>query len=157
MTNQDKLENWARREFTREIGHLILTDSDGSLLVFGRYRIEQQPRQVQVYVNDDPVLTFSDRRSALSWCVAQKHQRLDLARRISQLDQHKRLLSDDIDTRQRLAQRSHNQHYQDVVHHKLISRQQNRATVTDQLEKCLAQAKYIQIRGFTNETARTRR
>lgn len=157
MTHEDKLESWARREFTRAVDSMILTDHEGTVLAFGKYRIEQQAHQVQLYVNEEPTLTFSDRRSALSWCVAQKHQDFNLARRISQLDQQKWLISNDIDTRRVLLHRSRDARYRDMVHNKLLGKMRHRAEVSDQLEKCLAQAKYIQIRGFTNETARTRR
>jgi len=157
MTQEQKLEAWAEREFPRVINSLILHDSRGTVLAFGRYRLEQNKRGVQIYIDDEPGLEFTDRRSALSWCVAAKYQQLNLARRISQLDQQKRFISDDIDTRRQLAQRSRNSRYQDTVNTKLATKIRHRSSVSEQLEKCISQAKYIQIRGFTNETARTRR
>jgi hypothetical protein len=157
MTQEQKLEAWAAREFPRAIHNLIVDDKKGTVLAFGRYRIEQRAASVQLYVDEELRLNFSDRRSALSWCVADKHQQLNLARRISQLDEQKLLITNDIDTRRVLLQRSRNTRYRDTVSTKLAAKMRHRASVLDQLEKCITQAKYIQIRGFTNETARTRR
>lgn len=145
MTHEEKLENWARREFARAVPSMILADHKGTLLAFGKYRIEQQPQQVQLYVNEEPTLTFSDRRSALSWCVAQKHKDFNLARRITQLDQKKWSISNDIDTRTVLAHRSRDTRYKNMVHNKLLGKMRHRAEISDQLEQCISQAKYIQI------------
>lgn len=157
MTRDQKLEDWARREFPLAVNHLILSNDRGTVVAFGRYRLEQEKNRVQLYVDEEPVALFGDRRSALSWCVADKYQQFNLARRISQLDQQKTFLSNDIETRRQLAQRSANKVYQETVNTKIASKIRHRATVSEHLEKCITQAKYIQIRGFTNETARTRR
>jgi hypothetical protein len=54
-----------------------------------------------------------------------------------------------------MADRSRNNGFSEVVLTKLQPKVQQHTLVDQELEKCLISAKYIQLRGFQNETART--
>jgi hypothetical protein len=99
---------------------------------------------------------FSDRRVALSWCVAKNLQRHDLAASIAMLDQQHSTVEQDCEARKKLALHSSQPQFRDRVLTKLQAKNLYRAQINNQLEKCISLTKYLQLRGFQNETARTR-
>lgn len=156
MKHQRKLESWALRELPHQINYMILEDQH-QILAFGVYRITADQDLQQVWKREELVDSFLNRRTALSYCVAEHRQDFNLARQIQQLDHARRLIQADINTRQKLADSGTGANFRDRVRTKLQSRNQQLRDISVQLEKCIARAKYLQLRGFTNETARTRR
>lgn len=156
MNKNQKIENWAQKEILRNLDHMIL-DQGGRLFLFGRYLVESTQSGTGVWRNDDFLAEFTSKRSALSYCVADRQRDYNLARRILQLDTTKRILGDDISMRKSLLTRSTNTRTRDTVAAKLQQKDSNLRSVISQLEKCISRAKYLQLRGFINETARTRR
>lgn len=154
MNKHQKLIHWADREFEREARNAFLKIGS-QIVAFGRYVITQQGPD---FVVDDrtTVRTFSNSKTATSWCVADRYQQIVLAQRIFQLDQHRRRLRDDIRTRSNLANRSAGNHLFDRIAAKLESRRDFLAGIDRELDKCVAKAKYLQSQGFDNETARSR-
>jgi predicted transposase YbfD/YdcC len=80
---------------------------------------------------------------------------LSLAQNIKNLDRKKNLLSADIHCRKSLADRSRQSGFNEMVLTKLQTKIEQHVMVDRELEKCLNLAKYIQLRGFQNEIART--
>ena len=156
MIHSQKLEQWAQREILRNLDHMIL-DQDGRTLMYGRYLVEKTAQGVGVWCGADSVGEFTSRRSAISYCVADRQRDYNLARRILQLDTTKRMLGADIAARTGVADRTTSNRTRDLIMTKLQHKHSNYRTVIDQLEKCISRAKYLQLRGFVNETARTRR
>lgn len=155
MNREQKLERWAEREFSRNLHTIIIDDDNGGYIVFGRYHLRPAIHTVEVYNFHDQLLgKFSNKKTAMSWCVADKNNQHDLARCISNLDMKKQSLSADIECRRQLADKSLTTEFSETVLTKLQSKVQFRASVIRELEKCLNSAKYIQLRGFQNETAR---
>ena len=155
MNKQQKIERWAQREVLRNIHTIIIDDDQGGYVAFGRYYLKPAAQLVEVYnLSNDLLGTFSSKRTAMSWCVAEKHGQLRLADSIRNLDIKKQNLSADIECRRQLADRSSNRDFTESVLTKLQSKVQSQAHVHRELEKCLNSAKYIQLRGFQNETAR---
>jgi hypothetical protein len=158
MTRQQKLEIWAEREFARNIFDAIISNDDGSLLAYGRYVITQiQPGVCEVRDISDSVTTFGSKKSALSWCAANRYNDLNLARYILQLDLQNSQIRRDIEQRRRVAETSTNTRFRETVLIKLEGKLSFHRSVAAQLEKCIDRAKYLQLRGLQNETARTRR
>jgi len=155
MNTNQKLEQFAAREYRRNAHNIIVETQRHQHLVFGAYVLQQTDAGVELWNRaQDLVAVFSDQRSALSWCVADKFRRYSLSQQILNLDEKKQSLSVDIATQRALAARSRSAEYRDVVNSKLSNRMAQHRAVVGQLEKCINLAKYLQTKGFQNETAR---
>lgn len=157
MNKQKKLEAFAQKEIVNLTDKLIVDDGRGGILAFGKYKIVPTNYKFIVDIKNQDPMTFGSRRSALSWCIADQHNQLNLARIIHVLDTKKHVLAADIHCRQTLAKRSKHEDFYEDVSTKIQCKIDRLEAVDAELEKCLNSAKYIQIRGFSNETARTGR
>ena len=155
MTREQKLERWAERELRHSIDKMILDDNSGGWVVFGKCHItpEQQVFNVWHYANF--VGSFGSKRSAISWCIADKNNQASLSQQIKVLDFKKQFLDNDIACRTGLGKLSRSAEFREMVKTKLEPKVSLNSAVTAELEKCISSAKYIQLRGFSNETART--
>jgi hypothetical protein len=110
-----------------------------------------------VYQDDMLIGEFTNTRVAVSWCVASKYRRQDLADNLLITDRALENISADIDVRSRLAERSRKPRFREDVWNKLETKIIRRRKLENQLSKYVDWAKYLQQRGFQNETARTGR
>jgi hypothetical protein len=156
MTQNRKLLDWAEREVQRNIDHLILDNDDGSILAFGIYSILPTQDGAQVWRGQVLEGRFSNRSIALGWCVAQRLGRVTLSISIRELDSRKQQLAQDLGFSQQLLAVSKKPEFRSMLTDKLQRKQINLAQIKRELEKCVNLTKYLQLRGFTNETARTR-
>lgn len=155
MTKQDKLERFAERELKRNIDSLILDDGDGSIIAFGRYYIEPVDTRFQVSTWDKVIHCFASKKTAMAWCTADKYKHYNLSNMILVLDRKKQVLAADIYCRRALGERGKTESFYEIINMKIQPKIDLYSSVTAELEKCVNQAKYMQIRGFNNETART--
>ena len=155
MNKQDKLERFAEQEIKRNIHTLIVPDDNGGYVAFGQYHLVPDTQGYRVYtLTSDVSSLFSNKRSALGWCVADRYNQLNLAQNIRILDQKKQILEADIHCRRTTAERSKTQDFYETVNTKIQPKIDKYNSLNAELEKCLNSAKYLQIRGFNNETAR---
>jgi hypothetical protein len=91
----------------------------------------------------------------MAWCTADKHEQYNLSNSILVLDRKKQALAADIYCRKTLAERGKHETFYEIINMKLQPKIDQYNSVSTELEKCVNRAKYIQIRGFNNETART--
>ena len=90
MTREQKLERWAEREVRRNIHTMIVNDETGGYVAFGRYHLRPADQLFEVYTPGDNLIgVFSNKRTAISWCVADNHNQLRLAQSIKTLDTKK--------------------------------------------------------------------
>lgn len=150
-------ERALQQEFKDLIPNTIFKDDDGSYSVFGKYRIEPVNPGYRVYCAATEVGTFNTTKSALSWCIADKHQAFNTARDILELDTKLGAMTRDIAARTAIAERSAQWEFRDTVGTKLETKLIRKKKVENELTKCVNWAKYIQQRGFINETVRTGR
>jgi hypothetical protein len=148
MTRDQKLERFAERELKRVYTELILDDEQGGYVVFGRYHVRPVTAGVAVYHSDDLVSTFSSKRTAMSWCVADNARQYSLARNIQILDNKQQSLAADIHCRRSQAQRSTRSQFSETVMTKLSIKIQRYNSIQSELEKCVNSAKYLQLKGF---------
>lgn len=148
MTRDQKLERFAERELKRVYTELILDDEHGGYVAFGRYHLRSESAGFAVYNNDDLVSTFSSKRTAMSWCVADHLQQYRLAQNIRILDIKKQTLTADINCRRGQAECSKRPEFREIVRTKLAPKIENLTLLNQELEKCLNSAKYLQLRGF---------
>lgn len=154
MTQDQKLERWANRELPRHVDAMIL-EQDGQYLAWGEYLLEPSKQGCSVWLKDQLVHVFANKRVAMSWCTASKYQQSRLADQIMELDITKNDLVREIQQRQQHIQRSQRPEFKDLVTVKLQPTQDKLASTVSELEKCINLAKYLQLKGFNNETLRT--
>ena len=138
----------------RPLVHRSLLSIGQGILAFGIYRIQQQRGAWQVWRRDIPVASFRWSSTALAWCVADRYQDHVLAIRVRHLDQAQALLMDDVDVRARLAQKHPDPTRRALAQDRMQGRQDSLRAQQHQLDICLARAKYLYIRGLSDETTR---
>ena len=157
MNKQTKLEAFAAKELLNLTDKLIVDDGRGGIIAFGKYNIIPADYKFRVEIKNQDTISFGSKKSAISWCIADQHNQNNLARYILTLDTKKHSLAADIHCRQALANRSNREDFYECVSTKIQSKIDRLSALDAELEKCLISAKYMQIRGFSNETARTGR
>jgi hypothetical protein len=157
VNSEEKLDRWAERELARNINNIIIQDAEGKVFAFGRYVIVSENRCARVIKNSNDVAVFTNRATAMSWCVADQHNNINLARRVMALDLNRRMLHQDIELRRAAAERSRNQDFRERVLTKINAKQDQLNQVRAELLDLMSQAKYTQLQGLQNETSRTRR
>lgn len=156
MTRDQKLERFAQREVLRNIHTMIVSDEDGGYVAFGRYHLSPGIGTFRVCNPAGYLLgEFSNKRTAISWCVADTNKQMRLSQDIKNLDCKRQQISADLRATQRLANCAKNSEFAEIIITKMEPKAQLYTAVNDELEKCLKSAKYLQLRGFENETART--
>lgn len=156
MIVEPKVQRWAEREIDRYLDKIIVPGPGHDLIAFKRFTLRPTRTGCRVLELSNIRGDFSDKRVAISWCVAMNLGRYDLANTISALDRQRTTINCDYDVRKKLALRSNQPGFKNTVLSKLQNKNTYRQRVNDQLEKCISLTKYLQLRGFRNETARTR-
>jgi hypothetical protein len=155
MKPSQKLAALAEQELPRLLDHVIIEDGE-KYRVFGTYVLRPTTQGYRLTQNDDPVGTFSSTRSAVAWCIADKRRQYRLANEIRHLDSTLLRLQNDIRVRTGVAEHSHGSFWETVTVKTAQKRAQSQQ-VENELTKCINSAKYWQLQGSNNETARTGR
>jgi hypothetical protein len=155
MKLSQKLAALAEQELPRLLDHVIVADGE-KYRVFGSYMVRPTTQGYALTYQDHLVGTFSCTRSAVAWCIADKKRQYRLANEIQHLDFTLLRLLNDIQVRGNQAQRSYGSFWETVTaktaHKRSLSQQ-----IQNELTKCINSAKYLQLQGSNNETARTGR
>lgn len=154
MKPDQEFERLFRQEFRDVMPNTIWQNDDGVYQVFGHYRIQPVRPGYRVFCSATEIGVFSSTRTALSWCIADKHQSYNTARELLNLDTKLTALSHDISARAALGDRSNNPALRETILTKLETKIIKKKLLENQLTKCVNWAKYIQQRGFDNETQR---
>jgi hypothetical protein len=154
MNSQQEVERIFRREFQDLMPNVIWQNDDGVYEVFDRYRIHKESCGFRVFCHATDVGIFSSTRTALSWCIADKHRAYNTARELLEVDNKLTCLSHDIATRAAVGDRSQNALLRETILTKLESKIIHKKQLENQLAKCVNWAKYTQQQGFDNETQR---
>jgi hypothetical protein len=157
MKQDQEFERMFRQEFKLISPNLIWQNLAGEYEAFGNYRIVPMRPGYRVFCAATDVGIFHNTRTALSWCIADKHQAYNTARELLTLDNKLFSLTQDINTRAAIGDLSKNPELREIILTKLESKIIQKKLLENQLAKCVNWAKYCQQRGFENETARTGR
>lgn len=157
MNLTQEFDRMFRQDFPDSVKNLIYRNEQGDFCVFDRYKIIPAKPGYLVTCSATEVGIFGSTKSALSWCIADKHQAYNLARDILALDIKLTSLTADINVRANVADRTNNPNFKETVGTKLESKIIRKKKVETELAKCVNWAKYMQQRGFNNETIRTSR
>jgi len=149
-----EFERAIRQELRDIMPNVILPQDSGTYEVFGKYEIIPEKPGYTVMCHATNVGVFNSSRTALSWCIADKYKDYNLAKDILLLDNKLSFLTNDITTRATLADRSNRPDFRESVGTKLESKIIQKKIVENQLTNCVNLAKYLQQRGFDNETQR---
>lgn len=150
-----RLHDMVAQDLSALAPNTIMPDGRG-YLAFEIYSIQPEQGLWRVTKRGDPQAVMTSVRSAVSWCVADKYAQHRLSTDILQLDQQKLQLENDIQIRETLAKRRLPISI-DALAAKIASRRWRLQQIDERLAKCVNVAKYWQLRGFNNETARAGR
>jgi hypothetical protein len=153
---QQRLEQLAQ-EGLDLVKHNMIWHENGRYHVFGQYEITVTANSCRLISQRHDPQQFSSVKSALAWCIAHKYQRHDVAQEIAELDQRRQRDAADLAVRTHLARRHRDADRRETALLKVEQRRQQLEHTELRLTKCVNLAKYWQIRGFNNETARTGR
>ena len=157
MTKDQALEAWVRSELRTIMPNVIWRNDSGEYELFGKYRIVSNSPGYTVYCAANSVGEFSSTKTAVSWCVADKYRDYNLAREIHNTDTRLTAVSNDVFVRAGVASRSKRADFRESIDIKLETKIIHKKELENQLTKCVNLAKYLQQRGFDNETARSGR
>jgi len=157
MKSDQEFERVLRQEIKDILPNTIWQNDDGVYSVFGHYRIEPLRPGYRVSCGATEVGVFSTTRTALSWCIADKNKSYNTARELLTVDTKLTALTQDINARAAVGDRSKNPALRETILTKLETKIIHKKQLENQLTKCVNWAKYCQQRGFNNETARTGR
>lgn len=151
----NRLQRFAEEEFPSLQQNILIPVENNSYEAFGNYLIK--PSGTGTFLVDKmtvPCGEFSSTRSALSWCIADKYNQLGLRDKILVLESKKIMLTADLFVRSTLAAGFKNYTIRSAADTKISAKRDRLSQLNFQLDKCVNLAKYWQIRGFNNETAR---
>lgn len=154
MNRDQQLERLLRSEFKEVLPILIWQNNDGEYEAFDRYRIVPEKPGYTVYINNDCQGFFNSTRTAISWCVADKFHQYNLARDLLSYDNMLSNISNDIFVRTGVANKTRDYTLRENIEIKLEPKIIHKREIESQLDKCVNRAKYLQQKGFENETAR---
>ena len=154
MIKERELEHLVRTELRSIMPNMIWRDDNGDYEVFGRYRLCPNAQGFMVFCSATEVGTFSSTKAALSWCIADKNSAFNTARELLTLDNKLSTITHDISVRASIGDRSKNVDLRETILTKLESKIIHKKKLENQLANCVNWAKYVQQRGFDNETQR---
>ena len=152
----ERLQDIVAMDLNDMAKNVILPDGAG-YQVFEIYSLQPVAGQWQVGKRGDIVSNRGSLKSAVSWCVADKYNQIRLGMDIIDLDRQCQLTKNDIEVRSLLQKKIRDVDLKSAVNIKITTRQLRLRVLGERLEKCINRAKYLQIRGFNNETARSGR
>jgi hypothetical protein len=154
MDKDKQLEQLLREEFKEVLPILIWQNNNGEYEAFDRYRLVPEHPGYTVYINNDCQGFFNSTRTAISWCVADKFKRYNLARDLVTYDNMLANISNDIFVRAGIANKTKDLTLKESIEIKLEPKIIQKREIESHLNKCVNWAKYLQQKGFENETAR---
>ena len=131
--------------------NIIWQNDDGIYEVFHQYQIVPENYGYRVFSFTTEIGVFSNKKTALSWCIADKYKKYNLAIEIMNLDNKLSFLTSDIQLRSSIAKKSKNIKLQNIVDAKLVNKIINKNQIEHRLTKCINWTKYYQQKGFKNE------
>lgn len=156
MKDQD-LEQLVRQELREIMPNVIWRNERGEYELFGRYKIVAKRPGYEVWCHSSMVGHFNSTKTAVSWCIADKYQHYNLARQLLNTDTLLGYLNNDIVARMAVANRTRKAQLREDIEIKLEPKIIRKRQLENELSKCVDLAKYLQQKGFENETARSSR
>jgi hypothetical protein len=145
--------------FTSELDNLkdllIWKDDCENYHLFGSYKIVTDNNEYRVLKLGTSLHSMKKMPSAISWCIADKINRHDMAITIKQLDFKLDRINNDLITRIGMAKRNNDAMLAEVIAAKIDFKLQQKREIESELRRCYKITKNWQLRGFNNELTRT--
>jgi len=154
MKRQQELDQLVRDEFKNILPSIIWQSGNNEYQVFDRYLVVVDNSKCSVFINDDIQGSFSSTRTAISWCIADKYRRYNLARDILLFDNMLSNVTNDIFVRAGVANKTRDAVLKESIEIKLEPKIIHKRELKNQIDKCVNWAKYLHQKGFENETSR---
>lgn len=154
---EHKVQQMLASDLVLAESNMITPCSPGVYDVFGRWKLRDQQHQVEITARDRLVGRFSNVRSALSWCIAEKYQQHELSHNIRNLDRDLQRFHAAHDAYREILTRITDPQRRWVVGVKSDEATLRYRQAAERMSIYVSRAKYLQIRGFNDEIARTRR
>lgn len=139
----------------------VLKDSDDLILksgntvqAFGCYSIAENSGEYKIYKNKVHVTSANSYKCALAWCIANKNNLKSLQEKLNRLQKELSWKQNEIEFFKHAINQPIPSERKYVIEDKLLLSIQRAKHLRKQLNKCLDSAKYIQQKGFNNETSR---
>jgi hypothetical protein len=127
---------------------------DSTIRAFGRYTIIRNAQSFQVYRSATLAVEPCSSKVAISWCVADKYGKDTLAKELITYDLEVERRSNEIMYYRNTLAHSQDSTLRFVVADRLAQSLASLKYAQEQLDKCVNLAKYWQLKGFKDETAR---
>lgn len=144
--------------FSKEISHgsggiSIFRNDDGSYQVFNTYTLLNH--EFGCVVNsrtNDKSLLFASAKTAITWCIFEKRNKIQIADRISHLDQMITGIDISIGMHRRLIKKSKDYNSRLIYLAKLTEEQEKRKQMIKELDKYINDSKVWQTKKFAERT-----
>jgi hypothetical protein len=148
------VEQFAQEEFKNLLPVIIWQNEDKEYEVFGHYTVIVENPRCSVFINNDLQGVFNSTRTAISWCIADKYKKYNLAREILSVDNMLANITNDIFVRAGVANKTRDPVIRESIELKLEPKILHKKSLKSQLDKCVNWAKYLHQKGFENEAPR---
>lgn len=148
----DLLQLLAEQEKQLPRNILMRKDND-SYILFGLYTITPWLGAYQVYKNKQLIDYFANKKIAAAWCIADHYLAINLCLLLTQRNNEYNRIINRIN--QELSRISADPVMQDIIDARLSREKIRKKDIQLQLDILIERAKYIQNKGFNNETSRT--
>ena len=152
MTEITKIKKIVTTELRAPSSNVIIRFKNNNYRVFGKYEIIKVENKFHVFCSATKIGEFQSVKNAVSWCVAAKNQRFELAATILDLDNRIHSIKNDITVRTAIAVRCKTENFQNDLTIKIENKNIRKLQLEHDLRECINLTKYLQYKGFTNET-----
>ena len=151
----EKLEKFAIREMDHLAGIFMIKDDVGGYVMYDRYHLTPVPgrRTWQVVKFDQIIGEFETKRLAGAWCIADYYRQYKLEHELFFFNSEYMKVCTKID--QARAGLSRDPERRDMQIARIMRDKDYKRHLENALDKLVSSAKYIQLRGFSNETERS--
>ena len=147
----DLLQLLAEQEKQVPRSILMRKDSD-SYILFKLYRISPWLGAYQFYKNNELIDYCANKKIAAAWCIADHYNMINLSLQLRQRNNEYNRIINRIN--QEFVRASTDPVLQDLIEARLSREKARQKDIQLQLNILIDQAKYIQNKGFNNETSR---
>jgi len=146
------LETIARQHVFDNANSIFETDDEVS--AFGQYRIKKSSTGCIILKRNVAIQETTNLRSALSWCIADKYNLIQLRNNLIKYDHELSRREKDVLYYIHTIKNSQDCDLKNTVLDRLIQCKDRIKCLKKKLDKCINSAKYCQQKGFDNETSR---
>jgi hypothetical protein len=150
----DKLLSTLASEFNSVEKNIIYQGNDGCYYLFKKYTIQKDKTGFLVMRTSTRIGIFYSLKNAFGWCIADKYGKHDLAHSFKNIDWRTENARVSIHHMKHLAGKTLDSFRHAVLNDRIDFEEKRLSSLQYASDKNISDAKYIQTRGFLNETSR---